>query len=58
MIKDITMRQLKASDFATAFEYEQAKRQQRKASQTKRQSTNGRRGFEFQPVAPAMGCDD
>lgn len=52
------MRQLKASDFATAREYEQAKREQRRASQTKRQSPNGRRGFEFQPVAPAMGCDE
>lgn len=52
------MRQLKASDFETAHEYEQAKRQQRTMARTKRQSPNGRRGFEFQPVAPAMGSDE
>lgn len=52
------MRQLKASDFATAREYEQAKRDQRRASVTKRQSPNGRRGFEFQPVAPAIGSEE
>lgn len=52
------MRQLKAADFATAREYEQAKRDQRRASVNKRQSPNGRRGFEFQPVAPAMGSDE
>lgn len=52
------MRQLKASDFATAHEYEQHKRQQRKASATRRQSPEGRRGFEFQPVAPAVGVEE
>jgi len=52
------MRQLKASDFATAHEYEQAKRQLRKGDKVKRASTSGRRSFEFQPVAPAMGADE
>lgn len=52
------MRQLKASDFANARDYEQAKRDQRRASQTKRQSPVGRRGFEFQPVAPAIGTEE
>lgn len=52
------MRQLKASDFATDFEYQQAKRQQRQQDRNKRQSTNGRRSFEFQPVAPAVGAEE
>ncbi|ATW58306.1 hypothetical protein CNR37_00099 [Pseudomonas phage ventosus] len=52
------MRQLKVSDFANAREYEQAKREQRRASQTKRQSPNGRGKFEFQPVAPAVGTEE
>lgn len=51
-------RQIKPQDFATAHEYEQAKRQQRNADQTKRQSPQGRRGFQFQPVAPAIGCEE
>lgn len=37
------MRQIKASDFANAFEYENAKRSQRKASKNARNNrTNGR----------------
>lgn len=44
------MRQVKASDFATAFEYEQAKKALRKGDKVKRQSTNGRRGFELAKV--------
>lgn len=52
------MRQVKASDFATAHEFEAAKRQQRKADQNKRKSPQGRRGFQFQPVAPAIGCEE
>lgn len=51
-------RQVKAQDFATAHEYEQAKREQRKAARTKRQSPQGRGGFQFQPVAPAIGCEE
>lgn len=38
-------RPVKASDFATAYEYEQAKKQQRKAAQGKRQSPEGRKGY-------------
>ena len=51
-------RQIKAQDFATAHEYEQAKRQHRKADKTKRQSPQGRGGFKLQPVAPAIGCEE
>jgi hypothetical protein len=38
-------RQVKASDFATAYEYEQAKKENRKAAQVKRSSPNGRRSY-------------
>lgn len=51
-------RPVKASEFANDREYEQAKRQHRRASQNKRQSPNGRRGYEFQPVAPAVGVEE
>ena len=51
-------RQIKAQDFSTPYEFEQAKRQHRKADKAKRQSPQGRRGFQFQPVAPAMGCEE
>ncbi|WPJ20583.1 hypothetical protein vBPFY1MI_100 [Pseudomonas phage vB_PF_Y1-MI] len=52
------MRQVKASDFASAHEFEAAKRQQRKADKAKRQSPLGRGNFQFQPVAPATGCEE
>lgn len=51
-------RKATVSDFATAREYEQHKKSIRKASRTRRQSPEGRRGFEFQPVAPAIGCEE
>ena len=38
-------RQVKASDFATAYEYEQAKKQARKAATGKRNSPTGRRNM-------------
>ena len=38
-------RPVQATEFANDYEYQQAKRQARKASQTKRQSTNGRKAF-------------
>lgn len=38
-------RPIKASDFNTAFEYEQAKKQARKQSQAKRSSPEGRRSY-------------
>ena len=42
-------RQVKAVEFANAFEYEQAKKAQRKADRTKRVSVTGRRAHQFQP---------
>lgn len=41
-------RQVKAVEFARAFEYEQAKKAERKADRTKRVSVTGRRGHQFQ----------
>jgi hypothetical protein len=38
-------RPVKANEFATAYEYEQAKKQERKQAQGKRHSPNGRKGF-------------
>lgn len=38
-------RPVKASDFATAYEYEQAKKQERQQAQGKRNSPNGRKGY-------------
>ena len=38
-------RPVKANEFATAYEYEQAKKEARKAAQGKRSSPNGRRSY-------------
>lgn len=51
-------RKATVNDFATAREYEQHKKDSRKASRNRRQSSTGRRSFEFQPVAPAMGVEE
>lgn len=42
------MRQLKASDFATAYEFEAYKRQARKESRTNRDSRKAGRGRTFE----------
>lgn len=54
------MRQVKASDFATAHEFETAKRQQRKASKARRLSPTAGKGrdYKFQAVAPATGTEE
>lgn len=39
------MREVKASEYETEYEYEQAKRQLRKKAQQRRQSPSGRRNF-------------
>ncbi|QYW06549.1 hypothetical protein uav_018 [Pseudomonas phage UAVern] len=51
-------RKATVNDFANEREYEAHKRQLRKDSRNRRQSSTGRRGFEFQPVAPAMGTEE
>lgn len=38
-------RPVKANEYATAYEYEQAKKEARKVAQGKRSSPNGRRSF-------------
>lgn len=38
-------RPVKANEFNTAYEYEQAKKEARKAAQGKRSSPNGRRSY-------------
>lgn len=38
-------RPVQASEFANAYEYEQAKKQERKQAQGKRSSPNGRKGY-------------
>lgn len=42
-------RQVKAAEFANAYEYAQAKKAERKADRTKRVSVTGRRAHQFQP---------